>query len=88
VLVAAGGIGIAVAQIAATKQVADRLDRAALRIGGGTLFVTMPLAVLYASGSAFGIPSLGLPAMAAIHGTLNVVGFAIPSMIGWSRVDR
>jgi hypothetical protein len=57
-------------------------------LGGAALLVTMPLAAGYATGTAFGIPFLDVPAMAAVHGTLNVLGFAIPSMIGWSEVGR
>lgn len=87
-LVAVGGIGIGLATVTISRIGADRVARVAFLIGGGTLFVTMPLAVAYATGTTFGIPSLGIPAMAAIHGGLNVVGFAIPAMIGWARMDR
>ena len=46
----------------------------------------MPLAALFASGTAFAIPVLDVPVMAAVHGSLNVVGFAIPTMAGWTRL--
>lgn len=87
-LVAGGGIGIGLATVAISRGVADRIARSVFLIGGGTLFVTMPLAVAYATGTTFGIPSLDIPAMAAVHGGLNVVGFAIPAMVGWARMDR
>ncbi len=86
-LVAVGGIGIGLVTIAMSSAVTDRLSRSAFLIGGATLFVTMPLAVAYTTGTTFGIPVLDIPAMAAIHGGLNVVGFAIPAMIGWARSD-
>ena len=88
ILVAGGGLGIAIAQIAATRGLSDDLGRIALRIGGLALFVSLPLAVAYATGSAFGIVGLGVPAMAAVHGTATVFGFPIPSMLGWARVAR
>jgi hypothetical protein len=88
VLVAGAGIGIGVATVALSRGVVDRVTRSALLVGGATLFMTMPLAVGYATGVAFAIPFLGIPAMAAIHGGLNVVGFATPAMVGWHRVLR
>ena len=87
-LVAAGGLGIGVATIATGRGAADGSARALLVIAGATLFVTMPLAAAYATGTTFGIGVLGIPAMAGIHGGLNVVGFAIPAMVGWRRLAR
>lgn len=88
VLVSAAGIGIGAATIAIGRREPDRAARAGLLVGGATLFLTMPLATAYATGTTFGIGFLDIPAMAALHGGLNVVGFAIPAMIGWSRLDR
>lgn len=87
-LVSAAGIGIGAATIAIGRRAPDRIARAGLLVGGATLFLTMPLATAYATGATFGIGFLDIPAMAAIHGGLNVVGFAIPTMAGWSRLDR
>jgi hypothetical protein len=88
VLVSAAGIAIGASTVAISRGIADGVARWTLLVGGATLFVTMPLAVGYASGSAFGIPFLDIPAMAAIHGSLNVTGFAIPTMVGWDRASR
>ncbi|MDQ3127780.1 MAG: YndJ family protein [Chloroflexota bacterium] len=88
VLVAMAGIGIGYATITISRGVGDRPARSGLAIAGATLFVTMPLAAGYATGTTFGIPFLDIPAMAAIHGGLNVVGFAIPAMVGWQRAGR
>ena len=88
VFVSAAGIAIGATTVAISRGVADGVARWTLPVGGATLFVTMPLAVGYASGSAFGIPFLDIPAMAAIHGSLNVIGFAIPTMVGWDRASR
>lgn len=87
-LVAGGGIGIGAATLAIARRLPDGLARACLVSGGATLFVTMPLAAAYATGTTFGIGFLDIPAMAALHGGLNVVGFAIPTMIGWRRIVR
>ena len=87
VLVAAAGLGIGAATVAAaTRQ--RGTARTLLMVAGLTLFVTMPLAAAYATGSTFHIAVLDVPAMAAIHGGLNVIGFAIPAMLGWWLADR
>lgn len=87
-LVTLGALGTGLATIAVRRAAGDGPARALLTIGGATLFVTMPLAAIYATGTTFGIAVLDIPAMAAIHGGLNVVGFAIPTMAGWRRSAR
>ena len=87
-LVAGGGIGIGAATISIGRRASDRVERVGLLVGGATLFVTMPLALAYATGTTLGLGFLGIPAMAAIHGGLNVVGFAVPTMVGWTRAAR
>ncbi len=87
-LVAVGGIGIGLGQIQTAFREAAGATRSGLRsagllVGGATLLITMPLAAAYATGTTFGIPFLDVPAMAAIHGTLNVLAFAIPTAVGW-----
>jgi hypothetical protein len=86
-LVAIGGVGVGMTTIAVARKRAIGSTRWLLAVAGGTLFVTMPLAAAYASGTAFGIGLLDVPAMAAIHGGLNVLGFAIPAMVAWSRIE-
>ena len=95
-VVAISGIGVGLATVATSGAHAcvgaspgrrwNQATRFLLRVAGATLFLTMPLAAAYATGTTFGIPFLDVPAMAAIHGGLNVVGFAIPAMLGWSLV--
>jgi hypothetical protein len=87
-LVATSGIGIGLTTIAVSRRSTDGIAGSALLLGGATLLLTMPLAAAYATGTTFGIPFLDIPAMAAIHGGLNVVGFAIPAMAGWRRLAR
>jgi hypothetical protein len=43
----------------------------------------MPLAAAWATASTFAFPFVPLPAMAAIHGGLNVLGFALPVVYAW-----
>jgi hypothetical protein len=85
IVVAISGIGVGLGTIATSGDRASAASRL-LRVAGATLLVTMPLAAAYATGTAFGIPFLDVPAMAAIHGGLNVVGFAVPAMLAWSLV--
>jgi YndJ-like protein len=87
-LVSAAGIAIGTATIGIASTEADGVARRLLRVAGGTLLLTMPLAAAYATGTTFAIPFLDVPAMAAVHGGLNVIGFAIPAMVGWSRLAR
>ena len=88
-LVAAAGIAIGRGEILASRAGVRGGRRARLvAVGGASLFVSMPLAAGYATGAALGLPFLDIPAMAAVHGTLNVIGFAIPSMIGWGGIAR
>jgi hypothetical protein len=84
VLVAVGGLGIGLATVRDARQVTSGAIRMAQLVGGATLFVTMPLAVAFATGTTYGVPALDIPAMAATHGTLNVLGFAIPTMAAWT----
>jgi hypothetical protein len=83
-VVAISGVMGGVATIAVAGDRGGVATRALLRIAGTTLLVTMPLAAAYATGTTFGLTFLDVPAMAAIHGGLNVVGFAIPAMLAWS----
>jgi hypothetical protein len=88
ILVASAGIAIGWGSIRQAGDELDAIRRNLLRLAGATLFVTMPMAAAYASGTTFGIAFLDIPVMAAIHGSLNVVGFAIPAMLAWSRDIR
>lgn len=82
-LVAAGGLGVGIACAAVAGTSPSQPARRLLRIAGLTLLVSMPLAAIYATGVWLGATWLTIPAMAATHGTLNVLGFALPASIGW-----
>ena len=64
-------------------------NRVLLGIGGAALFIGMVFAVLYALRGAFaGSAALDLPQMRLIHGTVNALGFALCSVLGWRRVRQ
>ena len=48
----------------------------------------MPLAIVYATGAWLGATWLDIPAMASVHGTLNVAGFAVPAAIALTEEAR
>lgn len=52
-------------------------------IAGFALIAGMILALLYGWRYYFPIPSLSIPTMYALHGTLNAIGFAAPAILGW-----
>jgi hypothetical protein len=56
-------------------------------IAGMSLLLSMPLAVIYATATFVGSawPSIGW--MAAVHGTLNAIGFALSMVVAWT-LDR
>ncbi|MCI0582906.1 MAG: YndJ family protein [Chloroflexi bacterium] len=82
-LVAAGGLAIGSGTLAVAGRA--RPGRRLLRVAGLSLLISMPLAAGYAVTTAMGLPWLDIPGMAAVHGTINVAGFAIPAMLGWQQ---
>jgi hypothetical protein len=57
-----------------------------LLISGGVLFVSMPLAVLYALGDFRGMPILTIPQMIETHGRLNAFGFGLLGALCWMTI--
>ena len=86
-LVAGGGLGIAIAHLAAATT-DNGAPRALLAIAGLSLLVAMPLAIVFATALLLDIDGPGLDVMARIHGGLNVVGFAVPATLGWALLPR
>ena len=62
-----------------------RPARPAPAVAGVALLLSMPLAVVWATTSWLGIAFLSVPLMAATHGALNVVGFAVPAVFAWRK---
>lgn len=87
ILVATGAIAVALATLV--------LGRAMSRGAGGlatvaalALLLSMPLAVIYSTGTVMGATWLDIPTMARIHGTLNALGFAVPAVVAWTIEGR
>lgn len=53
-----------------------------------SVVVSMTLAVVYASGQAFGAPAPGISTMARSHGLLNAFGFDLAGLAGWYVLRR
>src|SRR6266496_5090429 len=64
------------------------LTRGLLLVSSGSLAVAMVLACLYAGGRLFGAAWLDIPFMLRFHGGLQVFGFALPGLVGWSIMDH
>jgi hypothetical protein len=83
-LVAIGGVVIAIGHLDAGMQPAAAGPRPRLAtVAGVALLLSMPLAAGWATSSWLGVAFLSLPVMAATHGTLNVLGFAVPGVFAW-----
>ena len=94
---AAAGCGLALAGMVvgmlhvriATDPQKPLATRALLAIAGVSLFIGMMLAGLYASRAFIApIPSLGIPQMRMLHGTINAIGFGLCGVLGWRRMRR
>ena len=77
VLTASGGFGIGLATIAIARTLSRRWAVALAVIAGASLIVSMPMAIIYATGTLLGTAWLDIEDMAAIHGTLNALGFSL-----------
>jgi len=86
----AGGI-LTIAGITAFL-IAPALENAAarwlLRLSAAGVLLPMLLGVDYAVSRVFAVPALDLRWMAAIHGDLNALAFALPGLVGWTLVSE
>ncbi|SCF59519.1 YndJ family protein [Streptomyces sp. Ncost-T10-10d] len=64
----------------------DRIARLLLATSSAVLVVTMVLALSWALGEATGLPHPTATWMAATHGLGNALGFALCSVLAWSRL--
>jgi hypothetical protein len=88
VLTAIGGFGIGLATIAIARTLLPRSAVALAVIAGASLIVSMPMAIIYATGTLLGTPWLDIEDMAAIHGTLNALGFSLAVVVAWTLERR
>lgn len=86
----AGGI-LTIAGITAfliTPALENVAARWLLRLSAAGVVLPMLLGVDYAVSRVLPIPALDLPWMAAIHGDLNALAFALPGLLGWTLVSE
>ena len=86
-LTAVGGFGIGLATLLVARTMARRSAVGLAIVAGFSLLVSMPMAVIYTTGVLVGTTWLDLPTMAAVHGSLNALGFALPATVAWT-LDR
>jgi hypothetical protein len=68
---------------------ASRLTRALFGVSAGAILATMLLALSWAAGHVWdAVPHLSLEAMAATHGIVNAVFFALAGLVAWRRFQR
>jgi hypothetical protein len=84
VLTASGGFAIGLATIAVARGLAVRAAVVLAVIAGTSLLVSMPLAIVYATGTLLGTAWLPIDLMARVHGSLNALGFALPVIAAWT----
>ena len=74
-LTASGGLGIGLATIASRGPWRDGAAVVLAVIAGASLLiVSMPMAVIYATGTLLGTAWLDMGTMARVHGSLNALG--------------
>jgi hypothetical protein len=87
-LTAVGGFGIGLATVLLARHLQTRGARALATIAGLCLLVSMPMAVIHATGALTGAAWLDAGTMARIHGGLNSLGFALAAMLAWTLERR
>ncbi len=87
-LTAGGGFVIGVSTILLAGGLATPGARSLARIAGLCLVVSMPLAVIHATGVFVGATWLDVATMARVHGALNSLGFGLAAMLAWTLERR
>jgi hypothetical protein len=87
-LTAAGGFGVGLATVLLARRLRARPARSLAAIAGLCLLVSMPMAVIHATGVLTGATWLDTDTMARIHGGLNSLGFALAAMLAWTFERR
>ncbi|MEN0050921.1 MAG: YndJ family transporter, partial [Bacteroidota bacterium] len=82
-IMVAAGIWVGLLHLLLAKQMQFRAYACLWVLAGLALISGMVLALLYGWRYYFLIPSLSIPSMYALHGTLNAIGFAAPALIAW-----
>jgi hypothetical protein len=87
-LTAGGAFGIGLATALLAGGLHSRGARLLAAVAGLCLLVSMPMAVIHATGVLVGTTWLDLATMARVHGALNSVGFGLAAMLAWSLEHR
>lgn len=69
--------------IDAVPQLRSPALKVTLALAASVLFVSMPLAILYALGDALDTPFITIPQMIETHGRLNAFGFGALGLLSW-----
>jgi hypothetical protein len=88
VLTASGGLAIGLATLTIARTFLRRSSVALAVIAGASLIVSMPMAIVYATENLLGTAWLDIEDMAAIHGTLNALGFSLAVVVAWTLERR
>ena len=78
-------LGLALLFITASFPKLIKSQKELLLIGGGSLFVSMPLAILYSYGQLVDNELVGIPFMIFTHGLINCFGFAFCSLLAFRQ---
>lgn len=82
-IMVAAGIWVGLLHLLLAKKLRFRAYAWLWLFAGLALISGMILALLYGWRYYFPIPSLSIPTMYALHGTLNAIGFAAPALVAW-----
>jgi hypothetical protein len=85
---ATGAFGIGLATLLLGGRLRARHARPLAAAAGLCLLVSMPMAVVHATGVSIGATWLDLTTMARVHGALNSVGFGLAAMLAWTLEHR
>jgi hypothetical protein len=90
---ASSGVGVALMHLRLSARSGPALPRVLWAVAGTSLVLGMILAALYAVRFTTGsddwkaFPYLTIPWMRLLHGSVNVIGFALAATLGWRLAD-
>ena len=88
VVVAIGGLLIGFATIRVAPTLARRAANLLATLAGAALFVSMPLAIVWAVGTQLGSSPIDLDLMIRTHGAINALVVAVPVAVAWTLDGR
>lgn len=88
VVVAIGGLLIGFATIRVAPTLGRRAANLLATLAGAALFVSMPLAIVWAVGTQLGSSPIDLDLMIRTHGAINALVVAVPVAVAWTLDGR